>query len=170
MGNEEVYEITFLNQLLCIFWSVIIFLIVPFLFIQDLIKGEEISSSLVLIYLGFWIFFGIFYIVPFILHYTYYKHDKNRKLVMYGTSGFTIYENSEQITFRKNDIRYITKYCFAFSAPKFRKYEFFVFTMKDGKEHLFTSLMIDENTITKNFEDIEYNMEPVFIPFLSRKI
>jgi hypothetical protein len=100
MKHEKVYEVTIINQLLCIGPSLIVFLFPVWSIALSLYKGEEITPDTLLFTLIIWIVLGIFYVIPLILHFTYYKNDKDKKLIIYGSSDFTIIENSEQFAFK----------------------------------------------------------------------
>jgi len=168
MKTEEIFEMTFWKHLAYIWISMSFFLIAPGTYLFSVIVGGN-NGSLLLIAI-IWIVAGLFYIVGFKLHLSYYRNDKGRKIVFNENSNIIIRNISGNYSFRKEDIESITNHQSGLNnQTPWNDYEFSVFKLKNGDEVIITCLLLDFDTIIKRFPDTFLIRKKHFIASLDHK-
>lgn len=143
------------------------FLIVPIAFLFAIINGGlELSIFYVLLT---WIALGLFYVVGFYLHYTYYQNDKNKKIKIDSDSNIIIQESDKIIEINNKDIETIINYQSGLNnKTPWNNYEFSVFKLKNGQIFIFSCLLLDINTIIDKFQEQRLIRKKYFIASLNK--
>ncbi len=150
MNTEKIYKMTFRRHLNYIWMSMMFFLIAPGIYLYSLVKGQDGASLIV--FLIIWIILGLLYLTGFILHFNYYRIDKNKKVCVDKFSNITIHDTTGIYSFSENDIDSITNHHSGLNnLTPWNGYEFSVFKLKDGKELIITCLLMDLDTIIDLF-------------------
>jgi hypothetical protein len=167
MDSEEIYKMTFRKHLNYIWISLMFFLIAPGIYLYSLVNGQSNGSFILILII--WIVFGLFYINGFRLHFSYYRYDKNKRIIIYN-SNITISDNTDSYSFSNDDIDSITNHHSGLhNRTPWNDYGFSVFRLKNGKEFIITCLLLDWETIIDKFPTKSLIQKSYFIATLTKK-
>jgi hypothetical protein len=143
--------------------SLMFFLIAPVFYLFTLTTGRVMPSQVLMIV---WASLGLFYIVGFILHFTYYQNDKNKKITFHN-SEVTLDDGIIAYTFNIDEIESITNYHSGLhNRAPWNEYEFTIFKLTDGNEFVVTCLLLDLQTIKEKFPERILILKNRFIAML----
>jgi hypothetical protein len=150
MDKEKTYKMTVSTHLKYIWISLLFFLITPVICIATCLFGDNNLSLLGS--LTIWILLGFLYLPGFILHFNYYKNDKNRFIIIEENSTIIISEDNNDYKFKIQDIDSIINYHSGLSnRTPWNDYNFTVFKFRNGQEFIITCLILDLDLIVDSF-------------------
>jgi hypothetical protein len=167
MDNEKIYKMTFRKHLKYIWISLMFFLIAPGILLYSLITGQS-SSSLMPIFV-IWIVLGLFYIIGFMLHFSYYRCDSTKSVII-DKLKVTISDKNGSYLFNNDEIDSITNHHSGLNnRTPWNDYEFSVFRLKNDREFTITCLLMDLETINEIFPGKPLIKKNHFIASLTKK-
>lgn len=167
MDNGKIYEMTFRKHLNYIWISLMFFLIAPGIYLYAVIKGQNNASFLLILII--WVVLGLFYIIGFRLHFSFYRNDKNKRIII-DKSNVTITDITDSYSFSIDDIDSITNHHSGLhNRTPWNDYEFSVIRLKNGKEFIITCLLLDLKTIIDKFPSKTLIKKNHFIASLTKK-
>lgn len=167
MDKEKKYEMTFRKHLNYIWISLMFFLIAPGIYLYSMINGQSNTSFILILII--WIVFGLFYIIGFRLHLSFYRNDKNKRIII-DESNVTINDKTASYSFSIDDIDSITNHHSGlYNRTPWNDYEFSVIRLKNGKEFIITCLLLGLETIIDKFPSKILIKKNHFIASLTNK-
>jgi hypothetical protein len=168
MDKNRTCNMTISSHLKYIWISLMFFLITPVIFIAVCIVGENSENSLSLLdVLTIWILFGFLYLPGFILHFNYYKNDKNSFVIIEENSTIKISKDYADYKFKTQDIDFIINFHAGLSnRTPWNDYNFTVFKFRNGEQFIITCLILDLDLIIDHFPSNLVIKKNIFYPKL----
>lgn len=135
----------------------------PVIYIAVCIFGENNLSLLGIITI--WILLGFLYLPGFILHFKYYKNDKNRFINIKENSTIVISKDNTDYKFKIEDLDSIINYHAGLrNRTPWNDYNFTIFKFRNGQKFIITCLILDLDLIIDYFPSNLIIKNNVFYP------